>query len=97
MIRHSKPLSMAEASKYLEKGSEVSDFLKKFSILKPEKAKELREKLEGLNILKINDKHIVKIVDILPENKDELNKILVDISLDEDETNKVLNTIKEYK
>ena len=97
MIRQSEPLSMGEASQYLEKGSEVADFLKKFSVLKPEKAKELKEKLTALDILKLNDKSIVKIVDILPKDKDELNKILVDVSLDEDEANKVLDAVKEYK
>lgn len=97
MIRKSEPLNIAEASQYLKKDSEVAEFLKKFLILKPEKAKELKKNLEKLEIFKLNEKHIVKIIDIFPKDKDELNKILADVNLDEDETNKILNTIKEHK
>jgi len=39
---------------------------------------------------------IIKIIDLLPENQEDLNKI-VDISLDENETKKILETVKEFK
>jgi DNA-directed RNA polymerase subunit F len=41
--------------------------------------------------------YIVKIIDTLPENSEELNKIFIDVSLDEDETRKILDTIKKFK
>ena len=40
---------------------------------------------------------ISKIIDILPDKAEEVNKIFIDISLDENETKKILDTIKEFK
>ncbi len=99
MILKRKPLSMAEAKEYMDKdsGTDIIGFVKKFIILKPGKAKELREKIEALDLLKVREEHISKIIDIMPETSEELNKIFNDMSLDEDETKKLLETIKEFK
>lgn len=101
MIRNTTPLSMAESLEYIEKEKKaekpVAEFIKKFVRITPKEAKELRKKLEGLNIIKLNDVSISKIIDILPEKAEEINKIFVDISLDENETKKILDTIKEFK
>ena len=101
MIINETPLSMSEATEYLDKKieeeKEVLDFAKKFESLKPQKAKELKDKLKELDLIKLNDIHISKIIDLLPQDKEDLNKIFVDVNLDEDETNKVLDTIKEFK
>ena len=101
MIRNTTPLSMAESLEYIEKEKKaekpVADFIKKFVEITPKEAKELRKKLEGLDIIKLNDVSISKLIDILPEKAEEINKIFVDISLDENETKKILDTIKEFK
>ncbi len=97
MIKNSEPLSMAESSEYLEKGDDALVFIKKFTKMKPGKAKELRKKLQDLKNIKINDKHISKVIDVLPEKSEEINKIFMDVALDEDETKKILEIVKEYK
>ncbi len=97
MIKNSTPLSMAESSEYLEKGSNALVFIKKFTKMKPEKAKELRKKLQDLENIKINEKHISKVIDILPEKAEEVTKIFADVGLDEDETKKILEIVEEYK
>jgi len=101
MIKNNEPLSMAEAIEYAKKdsesGKEIIGFIKKFTKLKPVEAKELKKKLKELDLIKLNDKHIVKLVDFLPEGGEEVNKIVVDANLNEDETKKVLETIKEFK
>ncbi len=101
MIKNSEPLSMAEVLEYIKKGEEtetdVIGFIKKFNKLKAKEAKELRQEIEFLNILKIKPEYSVKIADLLPESSEELNKIFVDVSLDEDETKKILDTIKKFK
>ena len=100
MIKETKPLSMAEASEYVtrkESEVDVAAFIKRFTKLKAKEAKELRKNIEGLDFIKVNEKHISKIIDILPETKEDLNKIFIDVGLDEDETNKLLNEIKEFK
>jgi DNA-directed RNA polymerase subunit F len=100
MIKNDKPLSMAEAMEYGKKdeaGKEVVGFIKKFTKLKPAEAKKLRGKLQELDLIKLNEKHIVKLVDFLPDDSEEVNKIVVDSNLNEDEIKKILETIKEFK
>ncbi len=95
MIEHKEPLSISEASEYI-KDKELKRFVKTFTKLKSEKAKELKEKLQELNIIKLHPRNIAKLMDFLPEDKEDLNKILTDVSLDENETNRILQTIKEF-
>lgn len=100
MIKESRPISMAEVlelAKKSEKIDEVKGFMKNFDILSFEKAKELEDELRGLDLLKLKDEYIVKIVDFVPETADELNKIILEVSLDADEVNKILEVTKKYK
>jgi len=98
MIKTRKPLSMAESSEYLQENKEeIKGFFKKFLKIKPEKAKELREKIKKLDLMKIKEEHISKIIDFLPEDTENLNKIFRDVNLEEDEQKKLLDTIKEYR
>ncbi len=101
MIKNSEPLSMAEVVEFVEKENEdelnVVGFIKKFNKLNSKDAKELKEELGKLEIIKIKTDYIIKMIDLLPETPEELNKIFVDVSLDEDETKKILDTIKKYK
>ena len=97
MILERKPMSMSEAMEFVDKDSETKGFIKKFVTLKPEDAKKMREKLVGLDLLKIKEEHIAKLIDFLPENSEDINKIFSDVSLDEDEAKKILDTIKEFK
>lgn len=98
MIKAMTPLSMAEATHYLkDDDAQTRSFIKGFTSLTAEKAIELREALNSLQFIKLNDKNIAKIIDILPKDKEDLNKILIDVNLDENETNKILETIKQFK
>ena len=101
MIINKESLSMAEALKYIKKEeseeTDVIGFIKKFAKVKKDEARKLNEKLKGLEMIKVNEGHISKIIDLMPENAEELNKIFVDVSLDDDEAQKILNTIKETK
>ena len=101
MIKNTTPLNMTEALEYIKKdsdsGAEIKKFIKKFAKLKPEKAKEMQKKLESLDLMKIKPEHIAKIIDLLPEDSENLNKIFNDVNLNEDETKKILETIGEFK
>jgi DNA-directed RNA polymerase subunit F len=101
MIKNTKPLSMAEVVEYLKKNedgeTDIMGFVKKFNKLKSKEAKELKKEIETLGIIKMKQEYAVKIIDILPETSEELNKIFVDVSLEEDETKKILETIKKFK
>lgn len=99
MIKHEEPISMAEAIEYVEKDSEadIKGFIKKFININAKEAKELKEKLQKNELIKMKPEHIVKIIDILPDNAEDLNKIFSDVSLNEDETKKILDTVKQFK
>ena len=93
-----KPISIAEVSKYVKKDeTDAIGFIKKFTKLNAKDATELKKKLVALDLMKLKEEHIIKIIDIFPENAEDLNKIFIGIGLDEDETKKILETVKEFK
>lgn len=100
MIKERKPLTMYETKELIEnlketdKIKELSGFIKKFEKIDVKKAKKLKEDIEKLDIIKIKETDIIKIVDMLPENVIELNKVVPEANLDTDESNKLLDTIK---
>jgi len=77
-----------------EKKEQMKAYLKKFLKTKPEEAKKIKEGLEKLDLLKIKKEHIIKIIDLLPEDASDLNKIFNDVSLNEDEINKILEVVR---
>lgn len=101
MIKNSENLSMIEAEEYIKQiedgNKDLIGFIKKFSKLNLKEAEGLKKKLEDLKLMKIRPEHISKIIDFMPENSEDLNKIFVDFSLDEDEKKSILETIKEFR
>jgi DNA-directed RNA polymerase subunit F len=103
MIKEKIPVNMQEAIEIMEnveetdRIKEIKAFINKFSELDPKKAKKMKEDLEKLDIIKIKQTDIAKIIEILPDNAAELNKIVNEANLDADETNKILETIKGNK
>jgi len=90
---------MIESEEYTkdnENSVELNKFIKKFTKIDLKKAKELRLRLQELNFMKVKSDHISKIIDLLPETDEDLNKIFADISLDENETQKILDTVKQF-
>lgn len=92
---------MAETAEYVKGDSEaereIRNFIKKFVKLKSKEAKEMKKKFEALDLMKLKEDNIVKVIDLMPENEGDLNKIFSDVSLDEDETKQIFDIIKEFK
>lgn len=103
MIKEKQALNIQEANDVLgglketDKIKDTKAFIKKFSKINSTKAKKLKEEIEKLNLLKLKQKDIAKIIDILPEDATELNKIFTEVTLDADETSKILDTVKNNK
>ena len=103
MILDRQPLNLNELQGILkeipdnEKKEQMELYLKKFLKTKSTQAKKIKEDLDALDLLKIKNEHIVKIIDLLPEDTSDLNKIYTDVSLTEDETNKILEVVKNAK
>jgi len=106
MIKTKEEISLAEVKELLtneddDESKQIKETLvhiKKFIKLSPEKAKKLKAELKELDIMKIGNRHIVKIIDLLPEDAEDLRKILSgeEVSLDENEINKILEVVKKY-
>ena len=97
MILSKKPLTIADVSEYVKKEEikeEVSEYLKKFSKVSKEKSDEMREAIKKLNNPKIKEEHIVRAVDFLPKDQEDVNKVFLDCNLNEEEARAILEIIK---
>ena len=98
MLKKSNALSMVESTEYLDgEQKELRVFIKQFVELNLKDSKELRKKLNELNLIKLDEKSISKTIDFLPMSLEEINKVFNETSLNEDETKKVIELIKEFK
>jgi DNA-directed RNA polymerase subunit F len=101
MIKEKKPITIAETRELIkdfdtDKAKEVSLFLKKFDKTHAGDAKKMFDAIKKLNIEKLKDDDVVKIVDLAPEDAEDLRKIFFgsDITLDQDEITKILEITK---
>lgn len=97
MIKNQRPLTLAEMNDLIGDGDKAKNmklFIKNFNSLKGDKAKEIFDSLKALDIIKLNDAHLAEIVNFLPEDAIDLNKIVQEASLDQDEVNKILEITK---
>lgn len=97
MIIEKNPITLAELVDIVgegEKAEKMKSFSKNFIKIDSKKAKELRESLTSLNILKLNEASIVNLVDFMPKDAQEVMKVLEGVSLDQEEIDKILGVIK---
>lgn len=97
MILSKKPLSLAEVKELRKKADEdkpIDIYLGKFCKITKEKARKMAEQLVALNNPKIREEHTIKIIDTLPEDAEDLNKIFNEMGLTEEEANAVLSIVK---
>jgi DNA-directed RNA polymerase subunit F len=75
------------------------DYLNHFKPLSKTAAAELTKKLLSADIPRLRDEHIVKIVDLLPSNVEEVKVILQGYALTVTKENmsKIVDIVKEYK
>lgn len=101
MINDKKAITLAETHEILvqidgDKAKFVSDFIKKFVKMKSADALKLKQKIESLNIVKLKDEDVVKIVDFLPQDAEDIKKIFTgsDVNLNQDEITQLLELFK---
>jgi len=98
-VTEERPITMAEVVSLAgdsEKAEEIKKFIKQFNKMDVEKALEMKEELKALDLIKLKDEHIVKIVDFTPKDASELNKVIIEVSLDSDEVTKILEVTGKY-
>jgi DNA-directed RNA polymerase subunit F len=76
----------------------MEEYLNSFSALSTVKSRELIEKLTKLNVPRMKEMHIYKIVDLMPSSVEDLKMILQPYALTVNNENlsKILETIKDY-
>ena len=98
-VKEERPITMAEVVSLAgdsEKAEEIKKFIKKFNKMDVKKVLEMKEELKSLDLIKLKDAHIVKIVDFVPKDASELNKVIIEVSLDSDEVAKILEVTGKY-
>ena len=103
------PISMShlrEALKHIKKRDEelnfragkTEEYLNSFVTLKPKEADELHKKLEELDIPRLKQEHIIKIIDLLPNTPDEVKLVLQGYTLTVTKENlkKIADVVSEY-
>ncbi|MBT3577866.1 hypothetical protein HN499_03610 [archaeon] len=99
VITEETPITMAEVAALAgdsDREKEIKVFIKKVVKMDAKKAKEMSDELKALDLIKLKDAYIVKIVDFMPEDASELNKVVSEVSLDQEEINKILDVVKKY-
>jgi len=99
MIISKKSVTLAEVKEIVKDAEDkqpLQDYLKTFTKLTKDKSEKLKSDLLALNNLKIKEEEIIKIVDFLPKDKEDVNKIFINISLTDDETNAILEITSKY-
>lgn len=98
-ILNKTPLCLAEVKEHiknLEEKKTMETYLKRFGNLTKDKADKLKEELTALNNPKINAEYTVKIIDFLPKDAEDLNKIMADANLSEEESKSILDVVEKY-
>ena len=106
-ILNEMPITMAELKEKLEdikkrdkelntKAKKTHDYLTKFVDIKVNEANKLKESILKLNIPRLKDRHIVKIIDLMPKDLESLKLIFSteNITIKQEDIQKILNAIK---
>jgi DNA-directed RNA polymerase subunit F len=103
-----KPVTMAEMAAEIEKikkrdgelnfrATKTEEYLQQFELPSEKKIEELKKKIDGLNVPRLKEEHIVKIVDLMPKTTDEMKIIMsaYTISITQDNMKKIVSAINE--
>ncbi len=108
-IIEKEPLTSAELRKEIEKikkrdkelnfrAGKIEEYLNETLQIKPEEAIKLKEELIKLEIPRLREVHIVKLVDVLPRTPEEVESVLegYPITINKDNLKKISETIAKY-
>ena len=101
------PLTMAEMKEHLQviekrdkelnaRAKKVKTYLDHFTKVKKDKINEIKKQLETLNITRLKDRHIEKIIDLLPEDLTSMRAIFTgeNVTLKQEDLQKILDIVK---
>jgi DNA-directed RNA polymerase subunit F len=108
-VQSETPITMAELRSELARikerdkelgfrGAKAEDYLNTFVKLSPEDSKKLQEEIEGLNIPRLGNDILIKLVDLLPKSVDEMKVILqaYHVTVTKENMQKIIDTIAKF-
>lgn len=80
------------------RANRLEEYLTMFTTLEEKKAEEMSKKINALDISRLKDVHICKIIDIMPKNVEELKVVLqgYNVSINNDALKKIVGIVSEY-
>ncbi len=109
-ILEKKPITIAEVKDNLKKiqkrdeelnfrGGKTIDHVNEVPTISLSKTKELHKKIETLEIPRLKDIHIVKIIDTMPESHEHLKVILsgYNATITKENMQKIIDVVDEYR
>ncbi len=108
-VLNEKPISLVELKEKLKaikkrdteldfRAQRTEEYLQSLGLLSKKKADELYNKLVALNIPRLKDQHIFKIIEFLPSEPEELKFILsgYNISITNENLKKIVKVVNEF-
>lgn len=106
-VLNEMPLTMAELKERLEevkkrdkelgeRALKTYEYLNKFAQLKEKETLKLKEEITKLNIQRLKEKHIIKIIDVMPKDIESLKLIFSseNITIKQEDLQRILEVIK---
>jgi DNA-directed RNA polymerase subunit F len=86
---------LAEEGELTFRAEKTKSYLENFVRLSKEETDAIRSEIEGLEIPRIKDRHIVKILDVMPKDLDSIKMILSGetLTINDDDLKKILDVI----
>lgn len=104
-----RPISLSEVKNIIESNkkekkelnfreNKVIEYTNLFCRIKPKESAQLKEEISGLNIARLKERHITKIMDILPEDVEALKGVFAgeELTLKSEDLNKITEITKKY-
>jgi DNA-directed RNA polymerase subunit F len=78
--------------------TKTEEYLKNFAVLSQGDIDELTKELVALNVPRLKEQHICKIIDVLPEAEEELKVVLQGyaLAISKDNTKKICDAVAKY-
>ena len=108
-IQEEMPISVYDLKKELKsikkrdtelsiRSNKTEEYINQFVVLKDKDADELKQKLNELNIPRLKEAHVNKILDLLPASVEELKVIIqgYTLTVSKDNMQKIISVVKKY-
>jgi DNA-directed RNA polymerase subunit F len=109
-IQEDMPVSIYDVKKELKKikkrdtelsirATKTDEYVNQFALLKDKDAEELEKEITDMNIPRLKDMHVKKIVDLYPDSVEELKVILQGyaLTISKENMQKIITSVKKYQ